>query len=664
MAKKTVSKKYKRRLKKTVRRSIAAMLMITAIVIAAIPVPENRAADEQPGGTTGGDEGIQYVEASKADGDYELNPGKTLNEYADSSDEELEKAVKDEELIQTEIVVRDGQSLVLTWQFLYEPISSNYGRLCRYNNYFPRDVVNLGLQPNESYFAVKEAQFNAYFGVNGAEPKDCGIQYMDNLNQSNQFYPTAEITYTYLDYDPTIDSSTLDEKTAAFFSKYFAADYATKTAEFKAYYQNRDKDPSITPPESMVRKPSENLDSNQKIEFFCEHNNILKGTNYKLTAATDQRLNQEKSLIYVAYGSAGSEAELPYGYADVDGYLVQLDVRYISTIGDRAFQNVQNVGQIDFSDKVQYIGESAFENSGITSVVIGNADMIGNRAFYGCQKLTTVTFTDTADTNTIGAEAFRRSGINTALTLPCTMKTIGHGAFSDCLSLSEVKFDDRISECNVGPYAFFGDTRLATVNFGTAKIRNLGKGSFAVATPSGDSMQTFSFPSEGLETMDEYVLANHRNMTEVNIQNFTKKIPESTFYNCFDLEKAVFTDKCGAASFGPNLFKYVANENFCVYGPELYSGGPAFPRSSTWEAVRNDGQGIPYVYERGGKTYYEMALASEDGTRYRYAAGNDGELISCALIDPSSTKSVDIVIPSKIGNFDIKSIGSDCFSDE
>ena len=108
----------------------------------------------------------------------------------------------------------------------------------------------------------------------------------------------------------------------------------------------------------------------------------------------------------------------------------------------------------------------------------------------------------------------------------------------------------------------------------------------------------------------------------------------------------------------------MANENFCVYGPELYSGGPAFPRSSTWEAVRNDGQGIPYVYERGGKTYYEMALASEDGTRYRYAAGNDGELISCALIDPSSTKSVDIVIPSKIGNFDIKSIGSDCFSDE
>lgn len=379
--------------------------------------------------------------------------------------------------------------------------------------------------------------------------------------------------------------------------------------------------------------------------------------------ATDQRIGQNNiDRVYVAYSDEKSE-NLEFGYVDVDGYLVQLDERYISTIAEKAFYNVQNVGQIDFSDKVQYIGNSAFENSGITSVLIGNADMIGNRAFYGCQKLTSVTFTGTADTYAIGAEAFRMSGINTPLNLPWTLKTIGYGAFSSCLNLSEVRFDDRISDCDIGEYAFFDDTRLATVNFGTAKIKNLGRGSFAVQSPSGDSLQSFSFPSEGLSTMDDYVLANHRNMTEVNIQNFTKKIPASTFYNCFGLKKAVFSEKCGMASFDSGLFKYVTDAEFCVYGPELYADGPAYPRRSTWDAFRNDGNGIPYVYESGGKTYYEMALESEDGTRYRYGAGNDGELISCALID-STAKSVDIVIPSKIGNFDIKSIGSECFSDK
>ena len=658
MAKKTAMKKSKRRLKRTVRRSLAAVLMITAIAVAAIPVPENLADESDE--TAGGDAGIRYVEADSND-DYIQNPGKTLNPYADSSDERLEEAVASGELEQTELVVRDGQSLVLTWQFLYEPINAQFGRLCRYNNYFPREVVNLGLQPNKNYFVVKAKEFNDYFGASG-DPKSCGISYMDNLSPSNQFYPTNTLTYSYRDYDPLSDAVILDEKTIAFFQKYFERDFNTKTEEFKAYYAGLKDNPSLMPPEDMLRRPAD-LDSDQQIDFFCAHNNILKGTKYRLTAATDQRIGQSNSeLVYVAYSTEKSE-ELPYGYVDVDGYLVLLDVRYISTIAEKAFYNVQNVGQIDFSDKVQYIGDSAFENSGITSVLIGNADMIGNRAFYGCQKLTSVTFTDTADTYAIGAEAFRMSGINTPLTLPWTLKTIGYGAFSSCLNLSEVRFDDRISDCDIGEYAFFDDTRLATVNFGTAKIKNLGRGSFAVQSPSGDSLQSFSFPSEGLSTMDDYVLANHRNMTEVNIQNFTKKIPVSTFYNCFELKKAVFSEKCGMASFDPGLFKYVTDAEFCVYGPELYAGGPAEPRRSTWDAYRNDGKGIPYVYESGGKTYYEMALESEDGTRYRYGAGNDGELISCALID-STAKSVDIVIPSKIGNFDIKSIGSECFSNK
>ncbi len=47
MAKKTTVKKPRRRLKKTVRRSLAAVLMITAIAVAAIPVPENLAVNPQ-----------------------------------------------------------------------------------------------------------------------------------------------------------------------------------------------------------------------------------------------------------------------------------------------------------------------------------------------------------------------------------------------------------------------------------------------------------------------------------------------------------------------------------------------------------------------------------------------------------------------------------------
>ena len=46
MAKKTPVKKSRRRLKRSIRRSLAAVLMITSIGVAAIPVPENYAAME------------------------------------------------------------------------------------------------------------------------------------------------------------------------------------------------------------------------------------------------------------------------------------------------------------------------------------------------------------------------------------------------------------------------------------------------------------------------------------------------------------------------------------------------------------------------------------------------------------------------------------------
>ena len=71
MAKKTAAKKPKRRLKRAVRRSFAAVLMITAIVVAAIPVPENLAED---GETTPG------TDVSRAAGSTALTitPAKTI----------------------------------------------------------------------------------------------------------------------------------------------------------------------------------------------------------------------------------------------------------------------------------------------------------------------------------------------------------------------------------------------------------------------------------------------------------------------------------------------------------------------------------------------------------------------------------------------------------
>ena len=64
-------------------------------------------------------------------------------------------------------------------------------------------------------------------------------------------------------------------------------------------------------------------------------------------------------------------------------------------------------------------------------------------------------------------------------------------------------------------------------------------------------------------------------------------------------------------------------------------------------------------YNSAGTECYEVSNG-----RYLFQATEDGELSSCTLVDPTDTRDQDIVIPSKVGDYNITSIGPDCFTEE
>ena len=72
MAMKNAAKKSRRRLKRSVRRSLAAVLMITAIGVAAIPVPENYAAPEGGVGTRAATVNYYYPGSEAETGGFPL----------------------------------------------------------------------------------------------------------------------------------------------------------------------------------------------------------------------------------------------------------------------------------------------------------------------------------------------------------------------------------------------------------------------------------------------------------------------------------------------------------------------------------------------------------------------------------------------------------------
>lgn len=704
--------------------------MITAVVVAAIPVPENQA--ETGGNRAAGD---PFAYEAPTTSDYvENNAGKhssgsiACSEEKLSADGELsanlKTAVKNGSLKSAVKVTEVEGVKMLDWEFLYHPASTgSSAKLCKYNSRFQANETSIGVLLVKDYHTVPIAQFNAYF----SNP----TTYSDTKNPMNNLtvntdgtksptYPTEPIVYTYEQAIGTA-ANVLPQQSMNFLTHYFedavkafeerCRSYETEHAAWAKVKKAHDdweaiqNDPTAsdaekaTPeptrpgvepekPADFSRTPSNDLETlDQRIEFYLEHNALLKGTGYTLVQVNDYRLdsngeNTAGTPVFVAQGGTPpTGAGVTYDN-DANNYLVELDAENrLTTIGEKAFENVRNVGSIRIAGSTRTIGDEAFSGSSITSIFFGNESKIGNRAFYGCARLVRVEFGETSGAFEIGAEAFRSSGL-TSITFPYSVSMVGYGAFSDCRSLASVDFSQINGTCKLRDYAFFDDTALVNVKFDgtTTDIIGMGKGCFAVTTPStGLPLSNFVFP-QGIrrlgsedsagEGLGDYVLANRQSLQTVTMPtHYRARIPDNTFYNCNNLQYVVFPETCTTASYGETyesnkLFRYVTNENFYVRGPELDGEDPAGPRVSTWYAsTRVSGEnGVPYIYtDKNGKECYEVAMKSEDGSLYRYEASQEGVLMSCVLI--RGNENVDIIIPSQIGNIKIKSIGGDCFAD-
>jgi hypothetical protein len=79
------------------------------------------------------------------------------------------------------------------------------------------------------------------------------------------------------------------------------------------------------------------------------------------------------------------------------------------------------------------VGKAAFQGCGLTEVAIADCE-IGESAFFGCQRLTTVTIGPGCPG--LGASAFNSCSALASVTLPSTLRWIGQFAFCRCAALA------------------------------------------------------------------------------------------------------------------------------------------------------------------------------------------------------------------------------------
>ncbi|MCM1087773.1 MAG: leucine-rich repeat protein [Muribaculaceae bacterium] len=702
MSKKTLvnkSKKSKRRLKRSIRRSLAAILMITAIGIAAIPIPENYAED---GSNDNGNEDQNQPVVTALPYSYKVDA-----EGADVTVSQASITNGKNKTKQTSYSIVEGERYpVLIWQFQYyttkdpdlQGVSKDVNIISNYNKSYLTQTIY-----------INEAIVTDYVQV--------------SVDTYNKYYATANNTEYELEMDMA-DSADKD-KAEKFLQKYFPGQYQDYLNACKNY-KDGDK--------PRLSRLVSDLSADQKLEYYCDQRPGLEGcrlvgvlddshweadsvTSVPATTVQDvvprdgegdgTETNPDpgtEQIIYDLYIPKKISPVANDSTTDENGYLIN-GITQIKGIGDGVFKGVGNVTSLKTSEKIplNYIGVSAFEDSYIQDIDLRNIEYISDSAFKSCHNLINIDLSQ--NTKEIGTEAFYDTGLQN-VKLGAEVRTVGPGAFAECTSLQTIDFSGvKYSGMTIGKYAFYNAIALNSVNFGvadtmaefekktantTVDITAIGEGAFAVEDPENGSMSMFTFPSNiaapitasSQKGLGDYVLAGRANLQYVTMpSSFGRqsrvKVPDNTFYYCFNLACVKFPDNsvgsCGYATYdSAKLFANVTNDAFYVKGPKMVTPGAkddkdvALPRQATWEAVTTVSNTVPYLYIDNNKEYYEIGYKDErTGGNYLLCIDNKGVLTSCTRKDKTSSGTVEeLIIPAQVGKVNVVSIDKNCFSDE
>jgi hypothetical protein len=639
MSKKTPVKKSKRRLKRSARRSLAAVLMITAIAVAAVPVPENYADNDA-------------ASAASADADVGYTPDATPASYDNLYDTVTGTAVYT-------LDIYDGG---LYWQYM---VDSANNTVIQYNAGYPSPSLSLVDHAPTNYTYVTKSEYDTYVD-------------------------TTTYTLTTENYYNADQA-----KAREFFLKYFPSD----AEDVKATADDITKSP-VSKTRSVSELSDQDRRTYYCIlhkTTMTDH--IL--VPIRIEISNQYVLNQMKDTVasgsQVSYGNGdtiyipkynGTDAFNEYthdseGYLLFSGTLSYGSTQSIKHIGAYAFAGTGYLQTIDLPITLQTIGVGAFMNCYyLQKVNLPFLSEIPDYAFKGCSNLTVVdwwtqgTGGRSSNLTTIGKEAFYGTGVKEnesgqgVLKFPTGVSQIDTAAFYGCGAVT-IEFDagqsatgDRVS---FGDYAFFDNTALETVTFNNKNVTKFGDYCFAVGV-SQNAMKKFTFPNSAFT--GKKILANRTNLKEVTVPENVGNLQEGIFSGCTNLDWVKFEGV--TTTYDPDLFDDVTTDSFYVTGYATTNKSDkkdnvenaSEPRKATWEAEKTAaGNYIPYKFTLNGKDYYEICSGEGYLESIEIDKSGKGTLTSVSLKDENSLPiGGELVIPDKVGNVEVTKIASDCFT--
>ena len=173
------------------------------------------------------------------------------------------------------------------------------------------------------------------------------------------------------------------------------------------------------------------------------------------------------SLTSIDYNGTVSQWKSIKGYGNVSKIIKCTD----GIFGNGNTVTIDNLKYKIYDDTASLVGYTDSPENLVISKNISyegytlNVTSIGDKAFYKCTSLTSVTIPDSV--TSIGDYAFSGCTSLTSVTIPDSVTSIGDWAFENCTSLTSVTIPNSVT--SIGDYAFSGCTSLTSVNYSGTK---------------------------------------------------------------------------------------------------------------------------------------------------------------------------------------------------
>ncbi len=708
------TKKMSRRVKKTIRRTLSGVCMVSAIIVALVP-PEVTKAYTPPSISNSYSYGVAETDrtdlnkydANLVSDSVDLSKYGTTPEYSEGGSK-IYKTMTVKQL--------SSGAYEIGWQFELYTLPNGKGVICKYNSMYATGTLEIAAMLPLSYNVVEEDFFDAFFAAHS----DAKTANNPNATIVEKPGVAGTVSLKSMFHISEISNSVNNSMDQYWIERYFPDKFSTYKANYNSWKQQKEQyDAKVsehaawasvsgnTAPEPVIpASPGDapeitcwvtDMELPYKYKYFCAAQPYYRdrlggiGTaeSYALEKVVDSR-NGSTTPVEYCYMPKGTPNYAVNGIDVNDGYgFLGSNWTTILGIGDNAFANTTNVTSLKLCDEMKYIGDFAFYNSFVESISFDNVQDIGNRAFKNCTRLTDINLSNT--TVNIGTEAFYGCNSLAAIALPQSIAYVGPGAFAADTALAKVDLSAiNQSNCNIDNFAFYDCIALTSVIF-SDKIARVGEAAFAVGMGVTGNMSKFSFPDHingfykdvyntELPGIGNFVLAGRTNLNYVTMpsdygRSKAVELPFGVFYNCINLKSVTFPSdgggSCGYVSFGTSgtgedrrtIFDTIQSDEFAVYGPETDGAGKvAGPRSSTWglkTGLKND---VPYIYTNATGEHVEISNG-----QYILIIDEQGVLQSCSFANnemrEAAQAGIDLVIPEVVGDTKVTGVASTCFSD-